>query len=142
MIENNTTTENTTPKHDAFERIEGLSQHVREYVQTRIEQTKLDIAEKTSLVIGNLIAVAVVMTLAVFVLIFGSIAGAWALGEWLNSTAAGFLIVAGIYLLIAIILWFARGPIIRFPVMNAIIRQLHKKEKDEPETQPEPDLQN
>jgi hypothetical protein len=117
--------------NDTFEKVEGLTEHVKEYVQNRIEQAKLEIAEKTSLIIGNLIAVTVVTVLFLFVLVFGSIAGAWALSAWLGNTWAGFLIVAGFYMLLGIIIWFARGPIIRFPVMNAIIRQLHKKDNDE-----------
>ena len=117
--------------NDTFEKIEGLTEHVREYVQTRIEQAKLEVAEKTSLVIGNMIAVTVVIVLFLFVLVFGSIAGAWALSDWLGNPWAGFLIVAGFYLLLGIIIWFARGVLIRFPVMNAIIRELHKKDKDE-----------
>src|ERR1700754_2438981 len=109
---------------DTFEKIEGLTEHVRDYIQTRVELAKLEVAEKSSLVVGNMIAVMVVMILFLFVLLFGSIAAAWALGEWLNNTWAGFLIVAGFYCLLGIIIWLARGKLIRFPVMNAIIRQL------------------
>jgi uncharacterized membrane protein YqjE len=122
---------NTFGMNDTFEKIEGLTDHVREYVHTRVELAKLEIAEKISLVIGNLIAMMVVMVLFLFVLVFGSIAGAWALSEWLDNAWAGFLIVAGFYCLLAIIIWFARGRLIRFPVMNAIIRQLSKKDKDD-----------
>jgi Predicted membrane protein len=119
--------------NETFEKIEGLTQHVKEYVQTRIDLAKLEIAEKISQVVGNLIAVMVVMVLFLFVLVFGSLAGAWALSEWLDNNWAGFLIVAGIYCLLAVIVWFARGRLIRFPVMNAIIRQLGKKDKDDDE---------
>jgi uncharacterized membrane protein YqjE len=119
--------------NDTFEKLEGLTEHVREYVHTRIELAKLEIAEKTSQVVGTFIAGMVVMILFLFVLAFGSIAGALALGEWLNNTWAGFLIVAGVYCLLGIIIWLARQRLIRFPVMNAIIRQLHKKENDDKE---------
>jgi Protein of unknown function (DUF1469). len=119
--------------NETFEKIEGLTRHVKEYVQTRIDLAKLEVAEKISLIVANLIAVLVVMVMFVFVLIFGSLAGAWALSEWLDNTWAGFLIVAGIYCLLGIIIWFARGRLIRFPVMNAIIRQLGKKDKDDGE---------
>jgi NADH:ubiquinone oxidoreductase subunit 6 (subunit J) len=116
---------------DTLEKIEGLTEHVKEYVNTRIELAKLRVAEKSSLVIGNIIAVGVVAVLFLFVIVFGSLAGAWALSEWIGKRYAGFLIVAGFYLLIAIILWLARQRIIRFPVMNAIIRQLHKNDEEE-----------
>jgi len=114
--------------NDTFEKIEGITEHVRDYIATRIEVVKLEIAEKTSLVMGNLIAGAVVALLFLFVIVFGSLAGAWALSDWIGKRYSGFLIVAGFYLLLAVIIWFARARLIRFPVMNAIIKLLHKKE--------------
>lgn len=118
---------------DTFEKVEGLTDHVKEYVNTRVELTKLRIAEKVSLVIGDLIAIAIVIGLFLLMVIFGSIAGAWALSDWLGKPYAGFLIVAGFYLLLGIIVWIARGKFIRYPVMNAIIKLLHKKDEEEEE---------
>src|SRR5689334_21268521 len=106
--------------NETFEKIEGLTEHVREYVNTKIELAKLQVAEKTSLVIGNIIAGIVVGVLILFFIVFGSIAGAWALSQWIGKPYAGFLIVAGFYLLLGIVIWVARGRLIRFPVMNAI----------------------
>lgn len=117
--------------NDTFEKIEELSDHVKEYINTRVEITKLRIAEKTSLVIGNFIAAVIIALLFLFVLVFGSIAGAWALSDWIGKSYSGFLIVAGFYLFLGIIVWAAKGRLIRFPVMNAIIRMLHKKDDDE-----------
>jgi hypothetical protein len=117
--------------NDTFEKLEGLSDHVKEYINTRVELTKLRLAEKTSLVISNLIAVTVVVLLFLFVIVFGSIAGAWALSEWIGKSYSGFLIVAGFYLLLGIIVWMARDKLIRFPVMNIIIKQLQKKDDDD-----------
>ena len=117
--------------NDTFEKVEGLTDHVKEYINTRVELTKLRIAEKTSLVIADLIAIAIVILLFLLVVVFGSVAGAWALSEWLGKPSLGFLIVAGFYLLLGIIVWIARSRIIRFPVMNAIIKLLHKNDEEE-----------
>jgi len=116
---------------DTFEKLEGLTDHVKEYINTRVELTKLRIAEKTSLILGDLIAMGIVILFFLFVLMFGSIAGAWALSDWIGKPYSGFLIVAGIYLLLGIIVWFTRSRFIRFPVMNAIIKKLHKGDEDE-----------
>ena len=116
---------------DTLEKVEGLTDHVKEYINTRVELTKLRIAEKVSLVIGDLIAIAIVILLFLLMVIFGSVAGAWALSDWLGKPYAGFLIVAGFYLLLGIIVWIARGRFIRYPVMNAIIKLLHKKDDDD-----------
>jgi len=116
---------------ETFEKLEGLTDHVKEYVNTRIELTKLRIAEKTSLIIGDLVAGTIVILFFLFVLMFGSIAGAWAVSDWIGKPYSGFLIVAGIYLLLGIIVWMTRSKLIRFPVMNAIIKKLHKGDEDE-----------
>jgi len=113
---------------NSFEKWEGLTDHVKEYINTRVELTKLHIAEKTSRVISQLIAITIVILFFLFVLVFGSIAGAWALSNWIGKPYAGFLIVAGIYLVLGIIVWVAKGPLLRYPIMNAIIRQLQKKD--------------
>lgn len=116
---------------ETLKKVEELTDHVKDYITTKVEITKLRFAEKTSLTIGNIIAALVVAVLFLFVLLFGSIAGAWALSDWIGKNYAGFLIVTGFYLLVAIIVWFARNRLIRFPVMNAIIKMLHKKDEDE-----------
>ena len=116
---------------NSFEKWEGLTDHVKEYINTRVELTKLAIAEKTSRVISQLIAITIVTLFFLFVLIFGSIAGAWALSNWIGKPYAGFLIVAGIYLVLGIIFWAARGRLLLYPIMNAIIRQLQKKDDDD-----------
>jgi hypothetical protein len=116
--------------NETFEKVEGLTEHVKDYVNTKIELTKLRIAEKSSLVVGNVIAVVIVIVLFLFVIVFGSIAGAWALSDMIGKAYAGFLIVAGFYFLLGIIVWVARGRLIRFPVMNALIKMLHKKDDD------------
>lgn len=119
--------------NNTIDKLEGLTDHVKEYVNARIELTKLKLAEKTSLIISNLIAVTVVVLLALFVIVFGSIAGAWALSDYIGKPYSGFLIVAGFYLLLGIIVWVSRGKLIRYPVMNVIIKQLHAKDEDEEE---------
>lgn len=118
---------------ETLKKVEELTDHVKDYITTKVEITKLRLAEKTSLTIGNIIAALVVAVLFLFVILFGSIAGAWALSDYIGKNYAGFLIVAGFYLLVAIIVWLARGKLIRFPVMNAIIKMLHKKDDDEQE---------
>ncbi|MGB5007361.1 MAG: phage holin family protein [Ferruginibacter sp.] len=115
----------------AYAKIEELADSVKEYVNTRIESTKLTVAEKSSAIIANLAAGMVVAIVFLFFIIFAGIALALVLGEWIGVNWAGFLIVAGIYLLIAIIVWFARGRLIRLPVMNAMIKQLFGNDDEE-----------
>jgi len=105
-----------------------LAAAAKEYVNTRVDSVKLKAAEKTSLIISDLVAGAIVAVVFLFVLAFASIAGAMALSAWIGKPWIGFLIVAGIYLFIGIITWSAKERMIRIPVMNKIIHQLFKND--------------
>lgn len=114
-----------------MDRAEELAGNIKEYVNTRIESVKLGVAEKSSAVIANLVAGAVVAGLFFFFLVFAGIAAGLLLGAWLGKLWLGFLIMAGLYLLLGIIIWAGRTKLIRMPVMNAMIRQLFNKEQED-----------
>jgi hypothetical protein len=114
-----------------FARVEELADTIKDYVNTRIEAVKLSAAEKSSAVMANVLAGIIVALVFFFFIIFASIALSFGLGEWIGKTWAGFLIVAGLYLLIGIIVWTARGKIIRLPLMNAMIRQLFRNDEED-----------
>jgi|SRR6185369_16535201 len=114
-----------------FAKVEELADHVKNYVKTKIASAKLSVAEKTSRLISNLIAGLVVAGVFLLFILFGSIAGALALSAWIGKMYAGFLIVAGIYLLIGIIVWNARERLLRIPIMNSMISQLFKDDENE-----------
>ena len=114
-----------------FARAEELAANIKEYVNSRIESVKLSVAEKTSGVIANVMAGIVVAAFFMLFVLFASIALAFGLGAWIGKTWAGFLIVAGLYFILALIIWAAREKIIRIPIMNAMIRQLFKNDDEE-----------
>jgi Putative Actinobacterial Holin-X, holin superfamily III len=114
-----------------FAKTEELAKDIKAYVDTRIEAVKLNAAEKSSVVIANVAAGLVVAAVFFFFIVFAGIALSFALGEWIGKTWSGFLIVASLYLLIGIVVWTARGKIIRLPVMNALIKQLFRDDDEE-----------
>lgn len=113
---------------EAFQKTEELAGHVKEYLNLKLESTELKAAEKSSLLISNVIAGMLVAVIFLLALIFGSIAGAYALSAWIGKPFAGFLIVAGIYVFIGIIVWLSKEKMLRIPIMNNIIHQLFKIE--------------
>ena len=115
----------------AFAKAEDLASSIKEYVDTRIDAVKLNVAEKSSGVIANVIAGIVVAVVFLFFIGLASTSLAYGLGEWTGKTWVGFLIVAGLYLLIGIIVWAGRGKLIRLPVMNAMIQQLFKNDEED-----------
>ncbi len=114
-----------------FAKTEELAGNIKAYVNARIESVKLNTAEKSSVVIANLIAGMVVAVVFLFFIVFASVALSLGLGEWLGKTWAGFLIVAGLYLLIGLVVWTTRERIIQLPVMNALIKQFFREEDEE-----------
>lgn len=114
-----------------FANTEELADNIKELVNVKLDSAKLAVAEKSSKVAANLIAgIVVVLTVTLFV-IFLSVALAFFLAEILNSTWAGFLIVSGVYLLIAIIIRLVKERAIRIPIMNSILSQLFKEDEDD-----------
>jgi len=59
------------------------------------------------------------------------IAGAIAIGQWVESFWMGFVVVGGIVLIVGLILWITKDWLIRRPIMNALINAMFDKDEDE-----------
>ncbi|HNK30077.1 MAG TPA: phage holin family protein [Ferruginibacter sp.] len=116
-----------------FAKVEEMADHVKEYVNNHISAVKLSVAEKTSALLANIIAVTIALLVFVMFVIFGSVAVAFAFAKLTGEYYWGFLIVAGIYLLIGILVWSLKERILRMPIMNAILQQLFNEEEDSDE---------
>lgn len=114
-----------------FTKLEDLAAHIKEYVNNRVSSIKLSVAEKTSKILANLIAASIVIFVFFFFIIFISIAIAFAFAKLTGEYYWGFLIVAGIYLLMGIIVWALKDKLLRFPIMNSMLKQLFNEENDE-----------
>lgn len=115
----------------AFAKAEELAGTIKEYVNTRIESAKLNVAEKSSTIIANTLAGLVASAVFMLFITFCGIALSLYIGNLLEKTWAGFIIVACLYLFIAIIIWLARGRIIRLPIINAMLQQFFKTTADD-----------
>jgi len=105
-------------------KIERLVSNVKDYAEERINLIMLTMQEKTAKAIAGTATVLIVIVLGVFTLAFLSFALAWFIGQQLEQPFLGFLIVGGVYLLIAIVLWANRVRWIGFPVMNAFLKNI------------------
>ena len=114
-----------------IDQIEELSRNTHDYVNTRIDEVKFELAEKSSALIANLIAGLTIGIMLLFFVLFGSIALAFSLNDWLQNDWSGFLIVAVLYLFIGLFTWLARRTLIQLPVMNSIIKQLFKHDEED-----------
>src|SRR6476661_5555250 len=98
-----------------FFKIDELSDHIKEYIDTRLSLLKLAMAEKISKVVSQLIAGALVFFIFFFFFVFVSLAVAYGIGAWLGHTWLGFLIVAFVYFLFGFIILINKEKLIRIP---------------------------
>ena len=78
-----------------FNNSETFVDQVKEYVNTRLAQLKLSFAEKTSKVVAIMIAVVMLALVFFLFLVLVCIAGAIAIGQWLENFWLGFLMMSG-----------------------------------------------
>ncbi|HEX2924782.1 hypothetical protein SAMN05444410_10767 [Hydrobacter penzbergensis] len=81
--------------------------------------------------VAAFIAVAIVSILYLLLVVFISIALAFALGKWTGQLYCGFLIVTGLYFVAGLVIWLTKEQLLRFPIMNAILKQLSNERSDE-----------
>ena len=114
-----------------FAKVEELATNIKEYADSRIEEVKLQVAEKSTAIMANVISGIVVVIVFIFFIIFGSMALAVGLGVWIAKMWAGLLIVAFFYLIVGLLVWKSRVKFIQFPMMNSFISQLFSNEHGE-----------
>lgn len=113
-----------------FSKAEELAGTLRDYVDNRIEMAKLRTAEKTSLLLSNMLAFIAVALVIFLGLTLASIGVSIGIGILIGSSWAGFLIMGAFYFLLSWICWAVREKVVRIPIMNAILRHLYPKEED------------
>lgn len=109
-----------------------LKDDLTAYVKLRLELLKLSTYERVGELTATLAYGVVLLFLAFFSVLFIFIALGFFLGELLDSTAAGFGIVAGIYILCLGIILLVRDKL-RVKILNVVIGALmaHDDKKDE-----------
>lgn len=85
---------------------------LKEYATKRLDLAKIVATEKTSISAGFITYMVLMLVASTFFIILLNIGLAYFIGKLLDSTAFGFFAVAGFYLLIMIILIFAKKGIV------------------------------
>jgi hypothetical protein len=103
--------------------VESLVERVEDYGKTTYELSKLKLLETTINVVNTLVPrLSVIIMLSLFALVL-NIGIALLLGELLGKSYYGFFIVAGFYLLAAIVLQLFLHKWIKKPISELIIKQ-------------------
>ena len=103
-----------------------LTDSITEYIQSYYKLTLLNAADKATSMAASTLAALTIAFLGIFVLLFGGIALAIWIGSLLDSPALGYLIVAGFFLLVIIIIVSLKEKIV-FPVIrDTLINKLYE----------------
>lgn len=108
-------------------KIEDVTEGVKEYINTRYDLIVLKTYEKISNVGSEFISLVLILKISAFALLLLSFAGAFYISTIFNDTYIGFIIVGGGYLLISLILLIFKKQLLINPLRNSIIRLIFKK---------------
>ena len=108
-----------------------IIEKVKEYIQVRTELTVLSAVDKGSQLFAGLLIGCLILILTVLAGLFGSFALGFYLSEVLNNTYGGFLIVAGLYLLGAIILNSIKAKYQEKRIINLVIEKIFKDRNED-----------
>lgn len=111
--------------------IESIYNKAKAYTETSIELYKLNAIDKTADVVSSLVSwVALASTVVVF-LLFINIGISLYIGELLQASYLGFLIVSLFYLVLGLLLYFFNEKLIGKPITNLVISKLMRAKKED-----------
>jgi len=112
--------------------IESLVEKAEAYVKTNLGLFKLSAIDKSADIISTIVSKFAVVIAVLLIILLSSIGLSIWLGELIGNSSYGFFIVAGFYVLVALILHYMPG-IVKSPVNNSIILKMLNTKKDEKE---------
>lgn len=104
-----------------------LKDHVKEYVQTRVDILTLTAADKGTKVVSNAVLYSILGFIGVFFFLFLNIGLALLLSDIIGNSYSGFLIISGFYLVLGIILFVMRDKWIKAPIVNTMLKAFFGK---------------
>ncbi len=103
---------------DLKENTDAVQENAKAYLDSSIAYYKLwgfKVAMKSTTLMLKFLLITICLSI---VLLFVSIAGAFALGNLFDSYPLGFLAVAGIYLVLALLLFLVKDKIVEGPILE------------------------
>ena len=108
------------------ESIKSLIDKSKDYLDTKIELTRLKTIDKSADVLSTAIVMVSMLFIASLFIVFLSIALALLLGRVTGAYHYGFFIVGGFYAIILLIIYTQREKWIKKPIANSLINKMLK----------------
>lgn len=109
------------------EKATDLADHIEDLATTFYRLSVVNITEKTSNITSGIIVTVITGVISLFVLLFLGVALSLWLGDLIESRTGGFLLGAGVFLLVLLIVVLLRKQIMS-PIRNFIIRKIYDKD--------------
>jgi hypothetical protein len=107
-----------------------LKDNVHEFVDAKIDIIKLKAISKGAPMISNIIVAVAMAFLGIFILMFLSFSAAYAISSATEKPFLGFLIVAGFYILLAVLVIALKNKMLTTPIMQSLLNSLYYKNGD------------
>jgi hypothetical protein len=104
--------------------VEELFDKLKDYGNIRLELLKLRIIHKVSGTLAGLMVSIILILISSLVLFCFTIAFALLIGTWVGKLYFGFLIMAGVYIIIGFIFYYGRNKFLKTSVSDKIVREL------------------
>lgn len=108
-------------KQPTVKLIESLFGQSKEYIDNRLELLKLKVVDKASEVTSSLIFGAVLFVISFIFFIVLNIGIALLIGDLIGKSYIGFLILAGFYAIVGLVLYLNKNKFFKTPVTKMII---------------------
>ena len=115
------------------ETIQQLYDQTQGLVKTQLSIYKLKAVAKTANVSASIASIVLLGLIGVMFLLFISLGLAFLMAEWVENTAAGFGIVAGIYLVAGLIIYAIRNTTLRRFVSDRVVNEILNDDDDKDE---------
>ena len=116
---------------------EEIFSEARTYLENRVEYTRLFLLKRASKIFADMITSGVVILFFSMAFLFGTVTLALFFSDLFHSYTAGFGAVSILYLLLAIIVSFAKDKFIEKAIVDFTIRKYFKKLEEEEEEEDE-----
>lgn len=113
-----------------LEKIEELIDGVKSYAATNIEIVKLEVANRSSVLVSKLLSKLFLGIVIFLFVLFFSLGISLFLSELLENNYLGFGIVASFYLLLAIIFSLGRKILLERPIRESFIKELFSNDNN------------
>lgn len=102
---------------------------LKDYISTRVELARLTVIERLTVVTANLITDSFVLVMGLLTFLFASFTLALYIGESSGSYAMGFGIVALIYLVLALLMYFLKDKLVEKYLHDFMVKRIFNKKK-------------